>query len=201
MDTSIFENLADLFTKHGFRLYIIGGTARDFLLGREVCDYDFVTDATPVQMKEFLGDADYTFEKFGTVRLTYKNHKVDIVTLRVEGEYLDYRHPKNIRYVTEIKDDFCRRDFTINALYIDRDYHVHDFANGLQDLKAGVIRLIGDIDKRFKEDPLRILRAERFAHKLHFIIEPQTLAAMNKYRHLLSELNPDKVKEEENKQK
>ena len=201
MDKSIFENLADLFIKHGYALYIVGGTSRDYLLGRKVFDYDFATDATPDQMAKFLPEADYTFAKFGTISLLYNRQKVDIVTLRVEGDYEDFRHPSSIRYVSQISEDYRRRDFTINALYIDRQYQIHDFANGLEDLKNGIIRLIGDPEKRLIEDPLRILRAERFAKKLNFTIEPNTLAAMNKCRHLLARLNPDKVKEEEKKQK
>jgi len=186
MDKSIFENLADLFIKHGYALYIVGGTSRDYLLGRKVFDYDFATDATPDQMAKFLPEADYTFAKFGTISLLYNRQKVDIVTLRVEGDYEDFRHPSSIRYVSQISEDYRRRDFTINALYIDRQYQIHDFANGLEDLKNGIIRLIGDPEKRLIEDPLRILRAERFAKKLNFTIEPNTLAAMNKCRHLLS---------------
>lgn len=201
MDKSIFENLADLFIKHGFSLLMIGGTSRDYLLGRKVLDYDFVTDATPEEMATFLEDADFTFAKFGTVRLMYKKQKIDIVTLRVEGDYVDFRHPRRISYVRNIQEDYVRRDFTINALYIDRNYQVYDFANGLEDLNNGIIRLIGEPEKRLIEDPLRILRAERFSKKLNFTIEEKTLLAMNKYRHLLAKLNPDKVREEENKQK
>ncbi|MFA5421693.1 MAG: hypothetical protein WC344_02700 [Bacilli bacterium] len=201
MDKTIFRDLSDLFEKHGFSLFMIGGTSRDFLLGIDVLDYDFATDATPEEMEAFLDGADATFAKFGTMRFIHKNQRIDIVTLRVEGDYVDYRHPKTIRYVRDIKLDYVRRDFTINALYINRDFQVHDFAGGLTDLKAGIIRLIGDPEKRIIEDPLRILRAERFAKKLGFKIEEQTLLAMEKYRHLLKKLNPDKVREEKNKQK
>jgi len=180
---------------------MIGGTSRDYLLEREVLDYDFVTDATPEEMKRFLDVAKYTFAKFGTVSLIYNKQKIDIVTLREEDDYIDFRHPKTIRYVRDIKSDFIRRDFTINAIYIDKDFKIYDFADGLKDLKEGIIRFIGEPEKRVIEDPLRILRAERFAKKLGFIIEEKSLAAMNKYRHLLAKLNPDKVREEENKGK
>lgn len=198
MDKTIFLDLANLFEKYGFSLYIIGGTSRDYLLGRPVDDYDFVTDATPDEMKEFLENADYTFSKFGTIRLSFYGRKVDIVTLRTEGEYADYRHPKTIKYIRRIEEDYVRRDFTINALYIDKKFNVFDFC-GLQDLKNGIIRLIGDPEKRIREDPLRILRAERFAKKLGFVIDEQTLKAIKNNRHLLKELNPDKVREEQNK--
>ena len=199
MDKTIFLDLANLFEKYGFSLYIIGGTSRDYLLGRPVDDYDFVTDATPDEMKEFLENADYTFSKFGTIRLSLYGRKVDIVTLRTEGEYADYRHPKTIKYIRRIEEDYVRRDFTINALYIDKKFNVFDFCGGLQDLKNGIIRLIGDPEKRIREDPLRILRAERFAKKLGFVIDEQTLKAIKNNRHLLKELNPDKVREEQNK--
>lgn len=199
MDKTIFLDLANLFEKYGFSLYIIGGTSRDYLLGRPVDDYDFVTDATPDEMKEFLENADYTFSKFGTIRLSFYGRKVDIVTLRTEGEYADYRHPKTIKYIRRIEEDYVRRDFTINALYIDKKFNVFDFCGGLQDLKNGIIRLIGDPEKRIREDPLRILRAERFAKKLGFVIDEHTLKAINNNRHLLKELNPDKVREEQNK--
>jgi len=201
MDKHIFIELSDLFAKHGFTLYMIGGTSRDYLLAKEVFDYDFVTDATPEEMHQFLDRADYTFAKFGTIRMNYKKQKVDIVTLRIEGEYVDYRHPKNIKYVRDIALDYVRRDFTINALYIDRDFVVHDFAGGLDDLNNGIIRLIGNPDKRLIEDPLRILRAERFAIKLGFTIEKTTKDAMERHRHLLTKVNPDKIREEENKRK
>ena len=199
MDKTIFVNLAKLFEKHGYALYMVGGTSRDFLLGREVLDYDFVTDATPFEMKAFLEQADYTFEKYGTVRVVYHHQKIDIVTLRQEGEYIDFRHPKNIHYVRDLKLDYVRRDFTINAIYIDKFFNVIDYADGLSDLKDGIIRFIGEPEKRVIEDPLRILRAERFAKKLGFIIEEKTRAAIEKYRHLLAKLNPDKVREEQNK--
>lgn len=199
MDKTIFLDLANLFEKYGFSLYIIGGTSRDYLLGRPVDDYDFVTDATPDEMKEFLENADYTFSKFGTIRLSLYGRKVDIVTLRTEGEYADYRHPKMIKYIRRIEEDYVRRDFTINALYIDKKFNVFDFCGGLQDLKNRIIRLIGDPEKRIREDPLRILRAERFAKKLGFVIDEHTLKAINNNRHLLKELNPDKVREEQNK--
>ncbi|MFA7378488.1 MAG: CCA tRNA nucleotidyltransferase [Erysipelotrichia bacterium] len=199
MDKKVFLDLANLFEKFGFSLYIIGGTSRDFLLGRPVDDYDFVTDATPNEMKKFLENADYTFAKFGTIRFTFYGKKVDIVTLRTEGKYADYRHPKTIKYIRNIEDDYIRRDFTINALYIDKNFNVFDFSDGLSDLKRGVIRFIGDPEKRIIEDPLRILRAERFAKKLGFTIDEQALKAMNKHRYLLKELNPDKVREEQNK--
>ena len=199
MNTEIFTKLAKLFNDRGYRLYMIGGTTRDYLLNKEVLDYDFVSDATPSEIKKFLPEANYQFERFGTVRVKVDGVHVDITTLRTEGEYLDFRHPSKITYVKDINKDYIRRDFTINAIYMDENFNIIDPSNGVEDLKKGIIRFIGDPEKRIKEDPLRILRAERFEIKLNFIIEDNSLMAIKKYRYLLDKINPDKIKEEERK--
>ena len=196
MNKEIFISLAKKFNENGFRLYMIGGTTRDFLLGEDVLDYDFVSDATPDDMKVFLPDANFCFAKFGSVKVKIDNVHVDITTLRKEGEYLDKRHPNKIEYIKNINEDYIRRDFTINAIYMDESFNVIDPANGVEDLNNKIIRFIGDPVKRIKEDPLRILRAERFQKKLNFVIEEQSLNAIKKYRYLLDEINPDKIKEE-----
>lgn len=196
MNLNIFKSLAKLFKENGFSIFMIGGTSRDYLLKLDVLDYDFVSDATPEDMKKFLPDANYHFEKYGSVRLKIDGVHVDITTFRSEGEYLDFRHPNSVKYVKAIEEDFVRRDFTINAIYIDEDMKCIDPSGGLIDLKNRVIRFIGDPIKRIKEDPLRILRAERFKEKLDFEIEEKSLEAINKYRYLLDKLNPEKVKEE-----
>ena len=199
MNKEIFTKLAKLFNSHGYRLYMIGGTTRDYLLGLEVLDYDFVSDATPDGMKSFLKDANYHFEKYGSVKVKVDGVHIDITTLRKESEYLDSRHPSKITYVKEIEKDYIRRDFTINAIYIDENFNVIDPSNGLVDLKNKLIRFIGNPTKRIEEDPLRILRAERFAKKLNFKIEEESALAIEKNRHLLAKLNPEKIKEEERK--
>ena len=196
MNLEIFDNLATLFNKNGFRLYMIGGTSRDFLLNRDVLDYDFVTDATPEEMKSFLSEANYRFEKFGTVRLKIDGKHIDITTLRKEDEYIDSRHPSKIIFSKDLKEDYVRRDFTINAIYIDEKYEISDFCGGISDLNNKIIRFIGEPSKRIKEDPLRILRGERFAYKLGFKIEENSFMAIQNNKQLLSKLNPEKIKEE-----
>ena len=201
MNKNVFDKVALIFNQHGYRLYMVGGATRDFLLERPILDYDFVTDATPDEMKSFLKDADYTFARFGTVRLKVNHIKVDITTLRVESEYIDYRHPSKVTFTRSIKEDYVRRDFTINAIYMDEEYNIIDYCGGLQDLNNKLIRFIGDPDKRIKEDPLRIIRAERFEKKLGFKIEDETFKAIERNRHLIDELNPLKVEAELNKMK
>ena len=195
----IFDNLSTLFNKNGFRLYIIGGTSRDLLLGEDVDDYDFVTDATPSEMKEFLPDANYRFEKYGTVRLKIDGFHIDITTLRKESSYVDARHPLEIEFTKSLDEDYKRRDFTINAIYIDENYNVIDKCGGVSDLNDGVIRFIGDPLTRIKEDPLRIIRAERFKTRFNFAYAGNLGDLLRENSYLLDKLNPEKIKEEKKK--
>lgn len=199
MGLELFKKVAKIFNDNGYRLFVIGGTTRDYLLGLELTDYDFVTDATPDEMKTFLPDATYTFAKYGSVRVKVDGTKIDITTLRVEEDYIDHRHPGKIRFIKDINQDYLRRDFTVNAIYLDEELNIIDPSNGKKDLDNKVIRFIGDPEKRVKEDPLRILRAKRFAKRLGFTIEKETLNAIDNLSYLLNELNPDKIKEEERK--
>ena len=199
MRIEAFDFLKDVFSKNGFHLYVVGGTVRDFLLGKEITDLDFVTDATPEEEMKFIPEADFTFKKFGAVRYPYKGKHIDITTLRQEGEYNDSRHPSKVKFVKDPKLDFVRRDFTINAMYLNEDYQVIDFSTGQEDLKKKLIRFIGDPYKRIEEDPLRIARAERFAKTLGFEIEEKTQQAIKDKRDLLGKLNPEKLKEEQRK--
>ena len=199
MRIEALDFLKDVFSKNGFHLYVVGGTVRDFLLGKEITDLDFVTDATPEEEMKFIPEADFTFKKFGAVRYPYKGKHIDITTLRQEGEYNDSRHPSKVTFVKDPKLDYVRRDFTINAMYLDEEYKVIDFSSGQEDLKKKLIRFIGDPAKRIEEDPLRIARAERFAKCLGFEIEEKTLQAIKDKRDLLAKLNPEKLKEEERK--
>lgn len=201
MNKEIFTKLVSIFKENGYRLYMIGGTTRDYLLGLDVFDFDFVTDATPEEIKTFLPGADFTFAKFGSVRVKVDGVKVDVTTLRVEEDYEDFRHPGKIKFVKSVEEDYVRRDFTINAIYMDENFKVIDPSNGLEDLNNKLIRFIGDPEKRIKEDPLRILRAKRFANKLGFKIEENSQKAIEKLNYLLDKLNPEKIKEEERKSK
>ncbi len=201
MNINVFDSLTILFNKKGYRLYMVGGATRDYLLKRPILDYDFVTDATPTQMQKFLPNADFTFSRFGTVKIKINGMKVDITTLRVESDYKDYRHPGKVVFTKSTQDDYVRRDFTINAIYIDENYNIIDYCNGLKDLNDKLIRFIGDPDRRIKEDPLRIIRAERFEKKLGFKIEDESFKAIERNRHLIDELNPQKVKSELEKMK
>ncbi|MCR4880301.1 MAG: hypothetical protein K5906_05060 [Bacilli bacterium] len=196
-----YLKLAKTFKSKGFNLYLVGGTVRDFLLKQDLFDMDLVTDATPDQMLTFLDKADATFKKYGYLKYNLDGVKFDITTLRVEGKYLDSRHPSKIKYVTDLKKDYLRRDFTINAMYLDSYFILYDYCHGQEDLKNKVIRFIGKPKVRIKEDPLRILRAIRFALIYGFSFEEKTYEAMQKYKDLLKKINPEKIKEEVRKMK
>lgn len=189
----IFLRLSSLYAEHGHRLFLIGGTSRDLLLGIDPSDIDLVTDATPEEEKAFLPDLEMTFARFGSVHLKTEAGDIDITTMRRESGYKDSRHPSKIEFIRDLKEDSLRRDFTINALYIDCQGNVSDYHGGLGDLKNRLIRFIGDPVTRIQEDPLRILRAERFAKRLGFQIEENTQKAMEEHRDLLRLLNPEKI--------
>lgn len=195
----IFEYLKKIFNEHNFHLYMIGSTSRDFLMKREIEDYDFVTDATPDEVLSFL-DCNATYKKFGTLSLKVNDKHCDIVTLRKESEYLDLRHPSKIEFIKDINEDYKRRDFTINAIYIDEDYKVKDVSkDGVSDLNNKILRFIGDPTKRIKEDPLRILRAKRFIVEYGLTPEKETLKALKENKDLISTIKEGKIIEEKRK--
>jgi tRNA nucleotidyltransferase (CCA-adding enzyme) len=199
MQDPVFDQLQQLYRTKGFHLFIVGGTSRDLLLNRSFSDRDYGTDATPEEEKAFLKEANYAFAKFGSLRLDYAGQSVDITTFRKEEGYQDFRHPGKVVFVKTPQEEYARRDFTINALYLDGEYRVLDYCGGLADLKNRIIRFIGEPARRVQEDPLRIIRAERFAELLSFTIEEKSQQAIDEYRYLLAKLNPEKIKEEERK--
>lgn len=195
----VFDTLKQIFNRNAFRLFMIGSTSRDYLLNNEINDYDFVTDATPEEVKRFL-DVDMTFAKFGSVKYHLNNNKIDIVTLREEGDYEDKRHPSYIKFIKDINVDYKRRDFTINAIYIDENYVVQDISKiGEEDLFNKRLRFIGNPEKRIKEDPLRILRAKRFIIEYGLFIDEKTKEIIHKNLCLLKYISKGKLEEENRK--
>lgn len=195
-----FKSLADLFANHGYKLYLVGGTVRDYLLGLPLEDMDAVSDATPKQILEFLPNADATFAHLGSLKYKDPNGvKFDITTLRRESGYQDSRHPNKVIFVKELEDDYPRRDFTVNAMYMDADLKIYDFCNGQKDLKNRILRMVGNADARLKEDPLRILRAIRFHLMYDLKIEDSLMESMRDRFYLLENITDAKIKSELNK--
>ena len=195
-----FISLANLFENHGYKLFLVGGTVRDYLLGLPLTDMDAVTDATPIDVIKFLPDADTTFAHLGSLK--YKDNsgvKFDVTTLREESGYLDSRHPSKVNFVKDPKDDYKRRDFTVNAMYMDKDLKIYDYCGGQKDLEKRILRMVGNPDQRLKEDPLRILRAIRFHLMYHFEIEKSLMEAMRDRFYLLKNITDAKIESEMSK--
>ena len=195
-----FIELAKEFNRHGYELYLVGGTVRDYLLNEPLTDMDAVSEATPEEIVAFLPDADATFKRFGSLKYKASDGlKFDITTLRKESSYEDSRHPSKIVFVKDLKEDYLRRDFTVNALYMNKDLKVIDYCNGQEDLENNILRMVGNPDIRIKEDPLRILRAIRF-HLMHRLdIEESLLKAMHDNFDLLKNITDAKIRSELNK--
>ncbi len=164
----------------GFRADVVGGAVRDFLLGRASEDYDITTAATPEEIKSVFSELRTidTGLKHGTVSLLLDNTTYEITTYRVDGEYLDSRHPSEVFFTRRIEDDLSRRDLTVNAMAYSPCHGFTDLFGGIDDLKARRVRAVGAPKKRFTEDALRVLRALRFAARLDFEIEEKTEEAL-----------------------
>ena len=199
MDQKLIEflELNKLFEDNGFSLYMVGGTVRDYLMGLLLDDMDVVTDATPEDIKKFLPDASYVFARFGSVSFkTEKKVKFDITTLREEKGYEDARHPNKIHFVKDLSIDVKRRDFTVNALYMNSKLEVVDYVNGQEDLKNHTLRMVGNPDIRIKEDPLRIIRALRFSIDYKLNIDSELDKAIRNNISLLEKLNIEKIRQD-----
>ena len=192
----LFQKLSKTFKEHGYSLYMVGGTVRDYLLGIPLSDMDLVTDATPEETKVFIRDADYTFAKYGSIKLILDGVKFDITTLRKESNYSDSRHPSKVEFTKDLKEDVLRRDITINAMYLDSALNLIDLVGGKNDLDNHIIKMVGDPTKKIQEDPLRIVRIFRFSLEYDFTIEPQLRKILENNMNLLSLLNKDKVNQE-----
>lgn len=184
------------FSDNGYQAYIVGGYVRDSLLGIKSNDIDITTDAKPMEIKEIFPDCVIKSDSYGAVIINYKKYRFDVTTMREELEYLDNRHPSGVVYVTDLKKDLLRRDFTINALCIDKNNKVIDLIDGRRDLDNKIIRTIINSDKSFKDDALRILRAIRFASLLDFKLSNEIRESIKSNKHLLRNLSYSRKKEE-----
>ena len=191
-----FLDIAAKIKKAGYKAYLVGGSARDLLLGNDFSDYDIASSCPPEKLQELFPDGDSTFLKYGCLNLKDGSNKFTITTFRKESEYHDHRHPSKIEFTDDINLDYSRRDFTINAIYIDEEGKIIDHATCLDDLRYCLIRMIGEPKRRLREDPLRILRAIRFSLILDFEIEESLSFAILQLGSLLNEINPQKIDEE-----
>jgi len=179
--------------EHGFEGYAVGGCVRDAMLGRVPQDWDITTSAKPEQVKALFRHTIDTGIQHGTVTVMLDHEGFEVTTYRIDGEYEDARHPKEVQFTSNLLEDLRRRDFTINAMaYNDKDGLVDAF-EGVEDLERGIIRCVGVAEERFTEDALRMLRAVRFAAQLGFEIEAHTKAAICKLAPNLKKVSAERI--------
>lgn len=182
--------------EHGYEGYAVGGCVRDALLGREPEDWDITTSARPEEVRQVFARTIDTGLQHGTVTVVLDHTGYEITTYRIDGEYEDKRHPKEVSFTRDLKEDLKRRDFTINAMALSLGGELVDLFGGRDDLRAGVVRCVGNPAKRFSEDALRLLRAVRFAAQLDFTIEEQTKRALCEEAPKLSHVSRERVQAE-----
>jgi len=204
------KKILDTVEKEGYEIYVVGGVVRDLVIDREAIDWDFTTNATPKAILSLFPDGFYD-NQFGTVGIVNPREKkkkvyygkppiYEITTFRKEIGYTDRRRPDKVIWGKTLEEDLVRRDFTVNAMALkrikDQEFKLTDPHNGQKDIKAKLIRAVGDPDKRFQEDALRMMRAVRIATQLGFKIEEKTFQAIKKNVDLLDHISAERVRDE-----
>lgn len=197
------KDILNKFNEAGYQIYVVGGAVHDLLMDREVSDWDFTTDATPEEILKVFPEGFYD-NKFGTVGLNTKLGVFEITTMRKEGDYEDHRHPGRINWTKKIAEDLARRDFTINAIALrlatlaqgKPSYEIIDPFSGQKDLKNKLIKAVGEPQKRFEEDALRLIRAVRIATQLGFKIDQKTFQAISENSGLIKDIASERVRDE-----
>ena len=188
----------DRLTRAGYPAYVVGGCVRDAMLGVQPKDWDVCTAATPEEMQRVFAGCHVveTGLKHGTLTVVVNHVPYEVTTFRVDGAYTDHRHPDEVAFVTDVREDLARRDFTVNAMAWHPDTGLVDAFRGREDLTAGVIRCVGEPEQRFGEDALRILRALRFASVYGFTVEERTARAVHSLKDTLHGVAAERIRVE-----
>ena len=204
-------SIIKILRQHGYQAYLVGGCVRDLLLNREPADYDVATSATPTQVMDIFPETYAVGAQFGVVLVPLpeeqrargedivpsKSQAVEVATFRSDHGYSDGRRPDEVRFSQDPREDVARRDFTINGMLLDpASGEVLDFVGGRNDLAAGIIRTIGDPERRFGEDKLRMLRAVRFAARFEYEIDPETFASIQRNAEQIQMVSRERVRDE-----
>lgn len=200
------RHIFDVFKNYGYKLYLVGGSIRNYILNLPIKDYDFCTDACPKAMYDIVekynnNNSDSieiipTGEKYGTLTFRYHNENYEITTFRKDGVYSDGRRPNEVDFSTSIYEDLSRRDFTINAIAYNPDEGFIDPYNGILDIKNRIIKTVGNPDLRFCEDALRIMRAVRFTYRFNFKVDPYTLVSIFNNMHRIYLIAKERINSE-----
>ena len=181
----------------GHQAYLVGGCVRDLVLQREPLDYDVATDARPERVQQLFPDSLSVGARFGVILVVDGDTQVEVATFRSDMGYSDGRHPDRVEYSRSPQEDVSRRDFTINGLMLDPETgEILDFVGGQNDIRAGLVRAIGQPEVRFREDKLRMVRAVRFAARFGYTIEPATFAAIQAAAPLIHQVSTERLREE-----
>lgn len=189
-------DVLEKFNKAGYEAYFVGGCVRDFLLGCEFSDIDITTNALPKEVKTIFRKSIDTGIQHGTVTILVDGESYEVTTFRTEDDYIDHRTPEKVEFVSNLRDDLDRRDFTINAMALDSKGNLYDYHNGKKDLTNKIIKTVNNPNERFFEDALRMLRAFRFSSKLGFEIEDSTLDAIKKNAELIKFVSIERITNE-----
>lgn len=189
------EKALEILSKNGYEGFVVGGSVRDMFMGKTPYDYDITTNALPSQTVKIFSSYKVieTGIKHGTVTVLIDGESIEITTYRVDGEYLDNRRPENVEFTTSLREDLSRRDFTMNAVAYNPEIGIVDPFSGIKDIKNSIIRCVGEPEKRFNEDGLRILRALRFSAQTGFEIEKETKKAIFDYKELIKNLSAERI--------
>jgi poly(A) polymerase len=191
------NSICNALIHEGYQAFLVGGCVRDLLLGREPADYDVSTDATPDRVMALFLESVAVGAQFGVIIVPRQGYQVEVATFRSDIGSADGRHPERVVFTWSPEQDVQRRDFTINGLLMRHDSEtILDFVGGQTDLRAGIIRAIGEPARRFAEDKLRMLRAVRFAARFRFQIDPETLAAIQQHAHEIGQVSAERIREE-----
>ena len=188
--------IIDTLVKNGFEAYLVGGCVRDMLMDIPPHDYDITTSAPPETIISLFKKTVPTGIKHGTVTVINGGIAAEVTTYRADGDYTDHRRPKSVTFVKSLKEDLARRDFTVNAIAYNKTKGVKDFFGGIKDINNKILRAVGEPEKRFREDALRILRLFRFASVLEFTPEKETLNAALKCAPLLESISAERISSE-----
>lgn len=186
------KKILETLENEGYQAYLVGGYVRDYLLGVTSFDVDIATDALPKDIHRIFNSSK---NNYGSVNIKVDKLNVDITTFRKDLNYVN-RRPSKVVYINNLKDDLERRDFTINAICMNKNGKIIDLLNGCKDLDRRTIKMIGNIDVKLKEDPLRIMRAIRFACILDFKIEDELYEKIKEYSYLVGDLSKERIKNE-----
>lgn len=190
------KNIINTLQQEGFEAYAVGGCVRDSILGRTPEDWDITTSALPSQVKMLFKRTVDTGIEHGTVTVMFDKEGYEVTTYRIDGEYTDNRHPKEVTFTPNLLEDLKRRDFTINAMAYNEEAGLIDAFDGLNDIKEQVIRCVGNPFERFFEDALRIMRAVRFSAQLGYRIENKTWEAVTELAPTLQKISPERIRVE-----